>query len=887
MPRESSFDLKALTSSGLTSNEYPVTAAGPATWRTERVPGGRLHHTAVWTGTEMIVWGGEITGSGGLGGGTSFSSGGRYDPRFDSWVPTATITPARRRHSAVWSGKEMIVWGGYTTSGDAQTGQRYVPGTDTWTATNTTNAPSAREQHTAVWTGTRMIVWGGYAGVSYLSTGGSYDPVSDTWTPLPALDAPAARVDHVAVWTGKEMIVWGGQAGAGGLATGARFDPAANRWRPVSTVGAPSARSSFAAVWTGTEMIVWGGLGAASYLQTGARYDPETDEWAPLPTTGAPEARFGHVAVWTGKEMIVWGGYGMSGTGHSVASGGRYDPRTNTWTATDVSAAPLARVYPSAIWTGTKMIGWGGSDGALDTGARYAPAADTWTPTRVGAPGEPTGRYETAWACVAGDARPGGLVATGGLAGRAYPRRRPGVRRRSVPGAGVERPVAAAPDDHLRPGPDRRGIDPRQGGGRDVRRRPRVRTGIVAAARGDAVARAAHAVAAPDDHLLAGPHRDVAEPGLRGSGRRERSPLVCFGIVAGARLQIARRAEAAPHNHFRAGPHGRKGAPGRGSAHGAHRAPPVRRRIEARAGREPAGAGLSAPDDHLLPCPHRDVVHARSRRVERRQRGPRVGHGIVAPARREVRDAGVPAPHDHPRSGPDGGVLLAGRRRVRGVRRRPGVRARHVALPGLGVARRRVPSPDDHLLPGPHGGVPPPRRGDGRGGDPGVEARVVAAAAAERGPAAEATAAGDLAPPDDHLRSRPDGGVVKPPAGDALGPPRRGTRRRDRVLVRGEAARGERLQIEARLPRHPALDRRVGPAVHLRGSRVVEDAPRRRDEGVAEDGLRRARGDVVGLDEPDPRNDFVARRRGREGRQRRDDRMAPRREVGRDRRHEV
>ncbi len=403
MPRESSFDLKALTSSGLTSNEYPVTAAGPATWRTERVPGGRLHHTAVWTGTEMIVWGGENTGSGGLGGGTSFSSGGRYDPRFDSWVPTATITPARRRHSAVWSGKEMIVWGGYTTSGDAQTGQRYVPGTDTWTATNTTNAPSAREQHTAVWTGTRMIVWGGYAGVSYLSTGGSYDPVSDTWTPLPALDAPAARVDHVAVWTGKEMIVWGGQAGAGGLATGARFDPAANRWRPVSTVGAPSARSSFAAVWTGTEMIVWGGLGAASYLQTGARYDPETDEWAPLPTTGAPEARFGHVAVWTGKEMIVWGGYGMSGTGHSVASGGRYDPRTNTWTATDVSAAPLARVYPSAIWTGTEMIVWGGSDGALDTGARYAPAADTWTPTRVGAPGEPTGRYETAWACVAGD----------------------------------------------------------------------------------------------------------------------------------------------------------------------------------------------------------------------------------------------------------------------------------------------------------------------------------------------------------------------------------------------------------------------------------------------------------------------------------------------------
>ena len=33
---------------------------------------------------------------------------------------------------------------------------------DTWTATTTDNAPSARDGHTAVWTGSEMIVWGGY-----------------------------------------------------------------------------------------------------------------------------------------------------------------------------------------------------------------------------------------------------------------------------------------------------------------------------------------------------------------------------------------------------------------------------------------------------------------------------------------------------------------------------------------------------------------------------------------------------------------------------------------------------------------------------------------------------------------------------------------------------
>src|SRR5947208_628851 len=33
---------------------------------------------------------------------------------------------------------------------------------DNWTATTTTNAPTGRTEHTAVWTGSEMIVWGGF-----------------------------------------------------------------------------------------------------------------------------------------------------------------------------------------------------------------------------------------------------------------------------------------------------------------------------------------------------------------------------------------------------------------------------------------------------------------------------------------------------------------------------------------------------------------------------------------------------------------------------------------------------------------------------------------------------------------------------------------------------
>ena len=90
------------------------------------------------------------------------------------------------------------------------TGGRYNPGSDSWAATTTDNAPSGRSAHTAVWTGSEMIVWGGYDGIIYLDTGGRYNPGMDIWGTTSTTDAPAARSAHTAVWTGNEMVVWGG-----------------------------------------------------------------------------------------------------------------------------------------------------------------------------------------------------------------------------------------------------------------------------------------------------------------------------------------------------------------------------------------------------------------------------------------------------------------------------------------------------------------------------------------------------------------------------------------------------------------------------------------------------------------------------------------------------
>ncbi len=344
------------------------------------LPDARFDHTAVWTGSQMIVWGGF---NGGV-----LGTGDRYNPLTDVWTSTASLgAPGRRRaHTAVWTGSGMIVWGGEDGSGPLDTGARYDPATDSWTPASTQGAPSARGSHSAVWTGSRMVIWGG-EGAMALDTGGAYDPGSDSWTPTSLSNAPAPRSLHTAVWTGSRMVIWGGADTLGGpLATGGRYDPLSDTWSATSGSGAPAARLSHTAIWTQNVMVVWGGSGGgATVLGAGGRYDPVADTWSATSGSGAPEPRIHHTAVWTGSRMVIWGG--MDEFGDPLGSGGRYDPAANSWSSVSTTNAPEERSGHSAVWTSSLMIVWGGSGllgGPIDTGSRYNPANNTWTPTAMG-----------------------------------------------------------------------------------------------------------------------------------------------------------------------------------------------------------------------------------------------------------------------------------------------------------------------------------------------------------------------------------------------------------------------------------------------------------------------------------------------------------------------
>jgi N-acetylneuraminic acid mutarotase len=344
------------------------------------VPAGRTFHTAVWTGSEMIVWGGvDLSGY--------LNTGGRYNPSTDSWTATSTASApdARELHTAVWTGTEMIVWGGYGGT-DLNSGGRYNPSADSWTPTSVTNAPDARDSHAAVWTGSEMIVWGGFSSGSYFNTGARYDPSTDNWVATSAANAPDARALPTAVWTGSEMITWGGFDSSSDFNTGGKYNPGADSWTATSTTNAPDARDSHTAVWTGSEMIVWGGeTFNFSVLNTGGRYNPGTDSWIATSTSSAPAARDAHTAVWTSSQMIVWGGFGAS----FLNTGGRYNPSTDSWTATSTDGAPAARDFHTAVWTGSQMIIWGGAGPGptyFNSGGRYCVSAASPTPTPTATP---------------------------------------------------------------------------------------------------------------------------------------------------------------------------------------------------------------------------------------------------------------------------------------------------------------------------------------------------------------------------------------------------------------------------------------------------------------------------------------------------------------------
>ena len=118
-----------------------------------------------------------------------------------------------------------------------------------------------------------------------------------------------------------------------------------------------------------------------AWLQLGPPSMP-TGTWraiAPAPIAG----RDGPAVVWTGRRMLVWGGHGRTGSQglHPLRDGAAYDPAGDRWQPIPNAPVGVQGTSAAAAWTGSKMLVWLGNapDGPSD-GATNDPARRTWRP---------------------------------------------------------------------------------------------------------------------------------------------------------------------------------------------------------------------------------------------------------------------------------------------------------------------------------------------------------------------------------------------------------------------------------------------------------------------------------------------------------------------------
>ena len=272
-------------------------------------PSPRDQQVVLWTGTEMIVWGGYIYNSGY----TYFNDGAKYNPATNTWTPMTTTGALTGRAGCAfaWTGSELIIWGGNNGSGALTDGARYKPASNSWAPMNTTVNPGQRFGFGQAFSTTDLYVWGGFFG-PLVANGYKYNYATDTWSLLPVTGTPpTGKNGPVVKWTGSKLIVWGGSSAdlVTHFNTGSIYDPATTSWTAMtnSTVtGVGLAGAMF-----NNKLYLWGIAG-------GQYYDVALNNWNSYPAASfvrtdrngpvVCETNFGFLS-WSGQQYGAFGAY--------------------------------------------------------------------------------------------------------------------------------------------------------------------------------------------------------------------------------------------------------------------------------------------------------------------------------------------------------------------------------------------------------------------------------------------------------------------------------------------------------------------------------------------------------------------------------------------------
>ncbi len=238
----------------------------------------------MWTGTEMLVWGGSDPATGSL---LADRDGIAYDPETDSWR-TMSPAPFSPDHAviATWTGHELVV----STSSAAAS---YDSGRDTW---KTLPAPPVSMRDAtgleAAWDGREVVIV--VAGLPQRKAV-LFDPSTEIWGNLatPLASASPAAADLLGLRGRVVEVAWFSSQPQG-LLHAMALDQGSRSWKRLSPL-APQGICDVALA-KGPRVI----LAACSSNQV-LSLDLVSNSWRRLPR--APEP-VGSVA-WTGHELLA------------------------------------------------------------------------------------------------------------------------------------------------------------------------------------------------------------------------------------------------------------------------------------------------------------------------------------------------------------------------------------------------------------------------------------------------------------------------------------------------------------------------------------------------------------------------------------------------------
>ncbi len=294
--------------------------------------------------------------------------------------------PNRVGAPGVWTGDEMLVWGGYALTRQGLQGPRsggvaYSPASARWRDIPAGGPLEPRSGHLAAWTGQEMLVIGGTNRVS-LSDGAAYDPQTDRWRRI--AESPIRRPHEAAwVWTGEEL--WLSRANDAGLIETAAYDPGANEWRRLPDVSGSSG-VGVGVAWTGDRVLLVHDQVIHSIASGGDSWSSSTVDFWPS-STFAGGLLFGHQNVNTSADPfepdvlsypVAWNP--VTGTeialplppfspgGAIVADdyliywskGLAFDIGRRTWLRLQIPSIDTYREGMATVWAGDRLLLWGG-----------------------------------------------------------------------------------------------------------------------------------------------------------------------------------------------------------------------------------------------------------------------------------------------------------------------------------------------------------------------------------------------------------------------------------------------------------------------------------------------------------------------------------------------